>query len=93
MLVIVFGMHSKWCSSTLCFLRRRGAHWRNWHSVSVLTLHPERRVHGLLISTVFEDDQELFRDDGVETLRERGESATYGTMEDRSRRTVRGEQG
>jgi len=46
-------------------------------------------------STVYESDQdqEVFRHDGVETLRERGETETYGTMENSARRTVCSEQG
>jgi hypothetical protein len=43
--------------------------------------------------TVYESDREVFRDGGVETLREHGETETYGTMEDNPRRTVRVEQG
>ena len=44
-------------------------------------------------STVYESDREPFRSGGVETLREHGDTETYGTMEDSPRRTVRNEQG
>lgn len=46
-------------------------------------------------STVYESgrDQEVFRHGGVETLRECGQTATYGTVEDGARRTVYSEQG
>ena len=42
---------------------------------------------------MYEDDQEAFRNGGVETLREHGETETYGTMEDNPRRVVHNEQG
>ena len=42
--------------------------------------------------TVYEGGQEALGH-GVETLRERGENQTYGTMEGTCRRTVYGEQG
>ena len=92
MLGIVCGMRSRWCSSTLCFPRHRGARLRNWHSVSVLILY-EGRVCGLLMDTrtVFEGDQEAFGHSEVGTLRERGETETYGTMGDSPRRPLRGE--
>ena len=55
----------------------------------------ERYVCSLLTdtSTVYESDQEPFRHDGVETLRDHGDTETYGTMEDNPRRTVRNEPG
>ena len=53
----------------------------------------ERCVRGFLTdtSTVYESDREAFRRGGVETLREHGETETYGTMEDNLRRTVHAE--
>ena len=42
-------------------------------------------------SIVYEGNQEAFRHGEVETLREHGETETYGTMEDNPRRTVRNE--
>lgn len=47
----------------------------------------EGRVYSLLMDTrtVFEDDQEALRDSEAETLRERGETEMYGTMEDSPR--------
>ena len=42
---------------------------------------------------MFEGDQEVFRDGEVETLGERGETETYGSVEDSPRRRICGEQG
>jgi hypothetical protein len=55
----------------------------------------ERYVYSLLADTskVYESDREALRHDGVETLREHGETETCGTMEDNLRRTARSEQG
>ena len=49
--------------------------------MSVLMLS-KRYVYGLLTdtSTVYESDQDAFRNCGVEALREHGGTETYGTM-------------
>jgi len=56
----------------------------------------EGHVDSLVVDalTVFEGDQEEFRHGGAEILYEGRETGTYyGTLEDSSRRTVRGDQG
>ena len=50
----------------------------------------EGYVYSLVVDTctVLEGDQEVFEYGGVEALHERGETGTYGTMQDSPRGTV-----
>ncbi|KAI9574394.1 general substrate transporter [Boletus coccyginus] len=65
-----------------------------WNAFQVVFIHfvfPETSGRTLEeLAFLFEGDQEVFRDGGVETLREHGEIETsgYGTMDDGPRRTV-----
>jgi hypothetical protein len=53
----------------------------------------ERYIYSHLTdpSTVYESDQDAFKNGGVEALRGHGDTETYGTMEDNPRRTVHDE--
>jgi len=68
--------------------------WNAFQVVFVYLMFPETSGRTLEeLTFLYESDQEAFRHDGVETLREYGDTETYGTMEDNHRRTVRNEPG
>ncbi|KAF8550485.1 hexose transporter [Imleria badia] len=69
--------------------------WNAFQVVFVYFMFPETSGRTLEeLTFLFEDEQEVLRHGGVETLREHVETETYGTMKDGPRKTARpGEQG
>ncbi|KAF8550484.1 MFS general substrate transporter [Imleria badia] len=69
--------------------------WNAFQVVFVYIMFPETSGRTLEeLTFLYEGEHEIFRHGGVETLREHGETETYGTMQDSPRRAVRsGEQG